>query len=222
MNRILEEMRFMIIIIRNVGLKFFLKQLIRQTFSISTEIGFTLDLTKNNIPEVKAKIPYSLRLASKEDMDELLHMAKAEDKEAVYHFIMQKWRYENGYHNYYIAKTIDTNEICFVQSIIYPEDVKMAKGRFKHMFPSLKEGEAIIESSYTFKKYRGNGLQPAITTDSFRLCKEQGLKRMIGHVIKDNIASIKGNEKAGFRRFEEVSTIKFLSIFRWERHTRFN
>jgi RimJ/RimL family protein N-acetyltransferase len=217
MNRIREEIHFMIIILRMVGPVFFLKRLRRQIYSKSTEIGFSLDLTKYNIPQVEASIKYSLRPATKEDMGEVLQRSKAESKESCYHLVMQMWMYEDGYHNYYIARTADTNQICFLQSIIYPQDISMAKGRFKNVFPKLKEGEAIIESSYTFEKYRGNRLHPAITTDLLRLCKERGLKRMIAHVTKDNIASIKGTERAGYTQFEEISKVKFLSYFRWEK-----
>ena len=149
-------------------------------------------------------------------MDEILRRAKAESKESAYHLIMQMWMYENGYHKFYIARTADTNELCFVQSIIYPEDIIKAKGRFKHKFPKMKEGEAIIESSYTFEKFRGNRLHPAITTDMLRFCKRQGLKRMLAYVNKDNIVSIKGFERAGYTRFEEVSKYKILSYIRWE------
>jgi RimJ/RimL family protein N-acetyltransferase len=217
MNRIREEIHFMIIILRVVGLKFFLKRLRLQIYSKSTEIGFTLDLTNYKIPHIEASIKYSLQTASKEDMGELLQGAKTESKESAYHLTMQLWMYEDGYHNYYIARTTDTNEICFIQSIIYPDDIRMARGRFKNVFPKLKIGEAIIESSYTFERFRGNRLHPAITTDLLRSCKERGLKRMIAHVSKDNIASIKGTERAGYTQFEEVSKVKFLSYFRWEK-----
>ena len=188
----------------------FLKQLAHQTYSRTVHVGVNIDLQNTEIPQVEAKVKYTLRLASKEDIDEVLRKAKTESKDMAQNLVYRRWLYEEGYHNCYIARTADTNEICFLQFIIYPEDEKLLQGRFRIWLPELKEDEAIIEGTYTFEKFRGNRLHPAITAEQLRICKSKGIKRVISYVEKNNLASLKGFERAGYTPFEEIYKQRIL------------
>jgi hypothetical protein len=190
----------------------FFKQLKHQIYSRSNQVGFTLNLQETDIPEIEAKIKYTLKLASKEDMDEVLQKAKSESKDMIQKLIYRKMLYEDGYHNCYIARTADTNEICFMQFTIFPDDDKIVEGKYRNWFPKLKKDEAIIEGAYTFEKFRGNRLHPAITVCQLKICKEMGIQRMLAHVEKDNIASVKGTERVGYVAFEEVPELKIMFL----------
>ncbi len=192
------------------GLKIFLIQLKRQIYSRSNQISLTLNLQETDIPKIEANIKYTLKLASKEDMDEVLQKAKSESKDMAQKLLFRRWMYEDGYHNCYIARTADTNEICGVAFTIYPEDDKKVEGRFRNWFSRLKEDEVILEGGYTFEKFRGNRLHPSIITDRLRICKESGYKWALGYIEENNAASLKGAERTGFKRFGRVPELKFM------------
>jgi hypothetical protein len=207
-----EEMYYAAALLRIGGLKVFLKQLKRQVYSKDAQIGLKLDLQETDIPEIKANIKYTLQLAKKEDMDEILQLAKKEDKKWSQSLVYRRWLYEDGYHNCYITRTVDTNDLCFIQSVIHPEDDRIVKGRFRHWFPKLKEGEALLEGAYTFGKYRGNKLHPSVLSVILNMYKNKGFKRIITHIEKGNVAALKGAERVGFIPFEEAPELRIFFL----------
>jgi RimJ/RimL family protein N-acetyltransferase len=215
------QLYFTAVLLKIGGLKVFLKQFLHQIYSNSSQVSFTLDLQDAEIPQVEAKIKYSLQIASKQDMDEIMQKAKSESKDMAQKLVYRRWLYEDGYRNCYIARTADTNEMCFIQFIIYPQDDKIVNGRFKSWFPKLKEDEAFLEGTYTFEKFRGNRLHPSVTTDQLKICKEQGFKRVVAYTEKKNEASLKGAERAGFKPIGEVPERKIL-FFTKRRFNRVN
>ncbi len=208
------QIYFTAVLLKMGGLKVFLKQLKHQIYSRSAQVSFTLDLQENEIPQIEAKIKYSLQIASKKDMDEIMQKAKSESKDMVQKLVYRRWIYEDGYRNCYIARTADTNELCFIQFIIYPQDDKIVNGRFRSWFPRLKEDETYLEGTYTFEKFRGNRLHPSVTADQLRICKAQGFKRVVAYTEKTNEASLKGAERAGFKPIGEVPERKILFFTR--------
>jgi ribosomal protein S18 acetylase RimI-like enzyme len=71
----------------------------------------------------------------------------------------------------------------------------------------------IISNCLTFPAYRGQGLYPLVLRASLRHLAAQGYSRAIITCAPENIASIRGIEKAGFRR---LKTLYSLIIFaRW-------
>ena len=214
--KIFGEMYYAFMLLRLGGLKVFLKQLRCQIYSRSAQVGFTVDLQRNDIPRIEAKINYTLSLASEQDMNEILQKTKTESEESVQSLVYRRWLYEDGYHNWYIARTADTNELCFMQSVIHPEDDKVVKGRFKGWFPKLKEDEILLEGAYAFEKYRGCRLCDSVASDILDIYRKKGFKRMITYIKKDNVTSLKAAAKTGFTKFEEVPIHKILFFTRSE------
>lgn len=71
----------------------------------------------------------------------------------------------------------------------------------------------IISNCLTFPAFRGQGLYPMVLRASLRHLAAQGYSRAIITCAPDNIASVRGIEKAGFRR---VKTLYSLIVFtRW-------
>ncbi len=213
-KRAFRMVRYAALQLRLGGYKALFPQLKRQVYRRTVSVGFNLDLQESDIPQVEAKIRYTLRLATKDDMDEALQKASSGNKGSARDLVYRRWLYEDGYHNCYIARTADTNDLCFMQFTMYPDDDKVVEGRFKGWFPKLKEDEVLIEGAYTFEKYRGQGLYPSVTAEQLRICREKGFKRVVAHIEKDNVASIKGIEKVGFTPFEEVSTLRVFFFTR--------
>lgn len=80
------------VLLRTVGPNMFFEQLKRHIYSRHLQIVLEKDLEENNVrARNECKINYSLRLATKEDMDEVLYKAKTESKEAVQMLLHRKW-----------------------------------------------------------------------------------------------------------------------------------
>lgn len=193
------------------GIKEFFRQLKRQIYCKDTYIGLEKNLQENgNLAQTQCKIKYSLGLATKKDIDEILQKAKTESKESVYDLVFRKWLYECGFHNWHIARAVDTDEICFMQSVIHSENNHTDNGNIKNCFAKLKEGEALLEGAYTFEKYRGNRLHPSVVFDILEIYRKKGFKHVITYIKDDNEASLKGAERLGFTQFQEVHKLNFL------------
>ena len=216
MRKFLKTLHHSVMLLKLGGPGIFLKQLGRQFYSKSVHIGLELNLQTVDLPPIEARIKYTLGLASEQDMDEVLQKAKTKSKESAKELVTRRWLYADGYHNCYIARTAETNDLCFMVSVIREADDKMGEGQFRNWFAELKEDEAIMESSYTFEKYRRKGLCSSIDNRILDILKEKGIKRVIMRIEKDNVASFKAAEKSGFARFEEVHKLRVLFLSRYK------
>ncbi|OGO23739.1 MAG: hypothetical protein A2144_05180 [Chloroflexi bacterium RBG_16_50_9] len=199
-------------LLKIAGFRVFLEQLKRQVYSRETQVGLDLKLQEANVPVHQAKIKYNLSLASEKDIEEALQKAGSESKESVQKLLYRKWLYESGFRNWYIARTADTGDICYMESVIDSEDYKHADGDFSNWLPELKEGEALVEGAYTFEKYRGQKLSTAVSVDLVQIYKKKGFSRILTYIEKNNIPPQKVVEAVGFTRFEEIPVLRIFFL----------
>lgn len=83
LNPAFRKVYYGMLLIRNGGLGIFWHQLKRQIYSKTTFFGLERDLQTNSV-HVPCGIDYSLQLASKDDMDEILQRSKSEGRESVH------------------------------------------------------------------------------------------------------------------------------------------
>jgi CelD/BcsL family acetyltransferase involved in cellulose biosynthesis/L-amino acid N-acyltransferase YncA len=204
------------------GPNIFFRQLKNHIYSRSNQVSLTLDLEEYEIPKIDASIKYNLKLATPQDMDEVLEKAKSETRDMAQKLLFRKWMFEDGYENCYIARTADTNEICNIACIIFPTDDEKVAGKFRSWFPRLQEDEVILEGAYTFEKFRGKRLHPSIIIDRLRICKEKGYKRVLAYIEEKNVASLKGAERTGFKQYGSAPELKlmFLTFRKYSRPLR--
>jgi RimJ/RimL family protein N-acetyltransferase len=213
-EKISATIRNAILMLKEVGLKAFLGKLWRQIYCKDIQIGMELNLEGYIPPPVTCKINYNLTVASKADMKKAFANMKTESKESREILLYMKWLYECGFRNWFIARTVDTSEICFLMSAIRPEDNQLLKRGFQNWFPIVKENEVIIEAAYAFDKYRGQGLTTSAHIDILDFYKAKGIKRSSLYIKRDNLPSFKTAEKIGYRKFEEVPMRKILFVTR--------
>ena len=149
-------------------------------------------------------------MASAADMNEAFGKIKTESKESREILLYMKWLYECGFRNWYIARTADANDVCFLMSVIRPEDNRLIEKGFKNWFPRIKENEVIIEAAYAYDKYRGQGLTTSAHIDIINLYRAKGVKRNTLYIKEDNLPSCKTAERIGYSKFEEVPMRKIL------------
>lgn len=218
LKRAYRQLRYAIRLARAGGLKVLFQQLWRQIYSKATFIGLERSLDTNGI-QVPCQLEYSFYPATEKDMEEVLEKAATESRASAHELIQRKWFYESGFRNCYVARTSDTGELCHMQWIVSPKDEPVMRQGFKKRLPRLKEEEVLLENMYTFEKYRGNRITPSAITRLAELARNNGYKRMITYVRQDNTASLKGCQRAGFKKFEEIPELKLL-FFTKRKHSQ--
>lgn len=208
-SRALKKLYFALLILRYGGAALFLRHLKCQIYDSAIFLGLEKDLNVECIP-VPCQVDYSLHVASEEDVWEMQLRAKSEGGESVYELIGRKWYYDSGFRDCYIARVNGTNELCFVQFMMSLADYDSIDQSYKSILPRLKEDEVWLENSYTFKKYRGKKVMSSVLVDLEKIAQDRGFRRMVTYIREDNIASIKGCERAGFTIFEQIPETKLL------------
>ena len=75
--------------------------------------------------------------------------------------------------------------------------------------------EIYLYDAFTFADYRGRNLYPAVMNRILAHSREAGLRRALIFVMSDNVASIRGVRKAGFREFQRVTYTNFIGFVRY-------
>ncbi len=209
LKRAFRKVRYAIMLLKVAGLGVFFHQLKRQLYSRATLAGLEKDLD-SDIVRVPTEVGYSLRLATEEDMEEVFQKIYTEGKESVCELIQRKMFYDAGFHNCYVARTIDTNELCHMKWLTSSKEEAVVSRGYRRLWHQLKDDELLVDNTYTFDKYRGSRISSSIAADLFEMARRNGFKRMITYVDHDNIGQLKSCERTGYRRFEEVHELKLL------------
>jgi hypothetical protein len=212
MKRFLRKVRCAILLLKYSGWKDFASQIKRQIYSHHVQVGVEKYLADANARPVTSKTKYNFGLGSGKDMDEAFRQIATESKESVQQLLNREWLYRSGFGKWYVARSFDTGELCFIQGVIGPEDNNLLDDGFKGWFPRLKEDEILLEGAYAFEKYRGGGLCHAVASEINDIYRKKGFTRTIAYIRKDNTSSIKASEKTGFRQFEEIPVTKILFL----------
>jgi len=75
--------------------------------------------------------------------------------------------------------------------------------------------EVYLYDAFTFEAHRGRNLYPALMYRILEHSREAGLRRALIFVMSDNIASIRGVQKAGFVEFQRVTYSTLLGFGRY-------
>lgn len=212
-NSTLRKLRYAILLIKVAGLMPFLRELKRQINSKTTFLGLEKTLEPNTV-HVQCRTKYSLQPASRDDMEEILNKAKQEVGESARELLQRKWFYDCGFHDCYVARAAGSGDLCYIQWLVSSRDDSVVKRGFTKRLPRLKRDEILVENTFTFPQYRGNGIYPSVMVELGQIAKSKGFRRMLVYVREDNTASLKGCEKAGFRQFERISEIKLFFLTR--------
>lgn len=96
----------------------------------------------------------------------------------------------------FVAVDARTDTACYVQWLFGQQDndfIRRLKG-----FRPLAAGEALLENAYTPPAYRGLGIMSAAMALIAERATEIGAQHVFTYVGVDNIASLKGCQRAGF------------------------
>ena len=190
--------------IKNDGIVTFtikaLKLILRKTigFIWGTEIIYEYSL-KMPIEEIEPKIKVTIRTAVEDDLDKFKGIVN-ERKIKLFRERFKKDRI------CFIA--LDQEKIAYFGWISFDDEYESI---FQIMV-KVKDKEAYWFDCHTTLQYRYNGLHSAITAKALIYLKDKGCKKVLTHVMKDNIYSRKAFEKVGFKEKRMVTLIKLFNF----------
>ena len=197
-------MEDLVLQIKNDGIVTFairaLKIILRKTigFIWGTEIIYEYFL-EMPIEEIEPKIKVTIRTALKEDLDKFKGIVN-ERKMKLF-----KERFKK-------------DRICFIA--LYQEKIAYFgwisfDDEYESIFQirvKVNHKEAYWFDCHTIPQYRNNGLHGTITAKALIYLKDKGCKKVLTHVMKDNIYSRKAFEKLGFKEKRMVTLIKIFNF----------
>ena len=198
-KRAFDFIRYGLLTLRLAGPRIALRNLRHQLYSRTVFLRLTRPL---GIPCPPSSSKYVVEHASPEDMAEFFNKVHGETKEGRHQLLVRKWFYEHGFHNCYITRTSDTNEMCTIRWMITSQDI--IKIGWENRFPKLKEDEVLLDNVYTLERFRRKGAQHTSIYQLGEILQSQGFRRLISYVAEDNIPSLKAVKKQGNQVFERV------------------
>jgi len=160
-----------------------------------TRFGLRRDLDQP-FEKPSAKIPISVRPLQESDLAALFSSDGADLKERL--DIAHRLAFvARGARGGFVAIDSRNHAPCYVQWLFGTRDSGFI--RALGGFPPLEAGEALVENAYTPPNYRGLGIMPAAMALIAEHARDLGARSVLTFVDHDNIASLKGCQRAGFR-----------------------
>jgi hypothetical protein len=195
----LKKIHYAILLGRIAGANILAKELIRQIYSRTYFAGMEKDLNKPCL-DFQTDIKYILQRGKQTDIDELLTIAKTASKVSAYELVMRKMFYDSGFRKFYVARTTESGELCYIAWLLSSLENPELRDGFKGI-PPIKENEVLMFNLFAFEKFRKTGLASSVDSLLCKVAVEKGYKRVIAYTLEDNIAAVKALEKIGFTKF---------------------
>ena len=107
----------------------------------------------------------------------------------------------------YVA-LIKNDQPCFIQWLVMPSNNSSFFDLYGDIFPILNEDEAILEGAYIPKTYRGYHIMQTGISKILNLQENSNISKIFSFVDVNNIASIKGVSRCGFKPY-------ILRVIKW-------
>lgn len=176
-----------------------LLQILREkTYSDRYHVALRRDLSRP-FAAPAAKIEIGIRALQEDDNVSFFHAApgtKANSEEELARFNRLEMLHAQ-LATCYVAHT-KTNEICYTQWLMGAAQMKELNRIYEGWFPPLRIGEALLEGAYTVPAFRNMGIMAAAMARIAEHAEELGARCVVTYVAQNNMASLKGCERAGF------------------------
>ncbi|GAA4902833.1 hypothetical protein GCM10023204_03680 [Actinomycetospora succinea] len=172
------------------------KRLSKRVSSSTHAYGLKRDLTAPHETPV-AKIPISVRKLTEADVPLILDEHAEVDEAERWERHTRVRLLERGIGTPYVAVDPD-DDPCYVQWLFGPDENAEVRDFFHGIFPELAPGEALLEGAFTPTRHQGRRIMSAGMSMIAEKARDLGARDVLTFVGVDNIASLKGCERAGF------------------------
>lgn len=165
----------------------------------SRSFGLRRDLRVPLTPP-KAKIPIAVRPYQESDRPSLLpEPGDIADRKERVELATRRGHADANIPQCYVAVDQRNGEPCYFQWLMDHKQNDRIQSLFGNgWFPILKRDEALLENAYTPVHYRGNGIMSEAMALIAERAGDLGCRYVMTFVGENNIASLKGCQKAGF------------------------
>ncbi len=143
-----------------------------------------------------AKIPIAVRPLQDFDLAPLFSLEGSSDPAEKLQVAWRRAFVDKGARGGFVAIDERNGTPCYVQWLFGPKDNEFV--RRLGGFPVLKPHQALLENAYTPPGYRGFGIMSAAMALIAERGADLGAQEVLTFVDLDNIASLKGCQRAGF------------------------
>lgn len=167
-------------------------------------------------PLPQALIPISIRAALPDDVRRMLDVTEPGISPTERHDRASRLHlYDAGFSGCYVGITAE-NTPCFIQWLIPATENRLLQRSFGGIFPNLTADEALMEGAYTPVAFRGQRIMPAAMALLAEEAAHLGATRALTFVGAENVASLKGCERAGFTPYMARHAVHRLGYRRTE------
>lgn len=164
-------------------------------YASSLRYGLRRDLTQPLV-RPSAKIPLAVRPLIKADLESLLFIDEGDTREEKLEVARRRAFAAKRAQGCFVAVDQRTDTPCYMQWLFSPADNSFV--RRMGGFPELQQDEALLENAYTPAKFRGLGIMSAAMALIAERGADVGARYVLTFVGLDNVASLKGCQRAGF------------------------
>ncbi|MDD7969019.1 GNAT family N-acetyltransferase [Actinomycetospora lemnae] len=172
------------------------RRLARRASSTTHAYGLARDLTAPHETPL-AKIPISVRRLTDADVPRILDEHAEVDEAERWERHTRVRLLERGIGTPYVAVDPD-DDPCYVQWLFGSGENDAIRDFFHGIFPELRADEALLEGAFTPTRHQGRRIMSAGMSMIAEKAADLGARRVLTFVGVDNIASLKGCERAGF------------------------
>jgi len=178
--------------------KLVLEAISDRLYQDSISVGLRRDLSEK-FDSPAAKIPIRVRpLCPQDDLPFLGVDAGSSDPEIITLF-GQRRMLRTNLPTCYVALA-PNGEVCYMQWLIPATENSRLRANFGQ-FPPLAPDEALLEAAFTVPAYRGQGVMASAMAQIAENAKQIGVRWVVTFVHENNVGSLKGCERAGFRPY---------------------
>ncbi|MDF2980219.1 MAG: hypothetical protein K0S40_4947 [Actinomycetospora sp.] len=186
----------------------------RRVASTTLSYGLRRDLQAPHETPV-AKIPISVRPLVDRDVEHILDLDADVDTAERWERQKRVGLLERGIGRPYVA--VDAHDDpCYVQWLFGADDNDAVADFFHGEFPTLGADEALLEGAFTPKRHQGQRIMSAGMSMIAEKARELDARYVLTFVGEDNVASLKGCERAGFLPYVDRRESRRLGRLRVE------
>ncbi|MEJ2860183.1 GNAT family N-acetyltransferase [Actinomycetospora flava] len=172
------------------------RRLGRRVSSTHHAYGLKRDLSAAHETPV-AKIPISVRPLVEADLPHILDEHAEVDEAERWERHTRVRLLERGIGRPWVAVDPD-DDPCYVQWLFGPDENAEVREFFHGIFPELGPEEALLEGAFTPTRHQGRRIMSAGMSMIAEKARDLGARDVLTFVGVENIASLKGCERAGF------------------------
>ncbi|MFC5141943.1 GNAT family N-acetyltransferase [Actinomycetospora rhizophila] len=164
-----------------------------------------------------AKIPISVRPLVEADVEHILDLHADVDSAERWERQTRTRLLERGIGRPYVAVD-DEDDPCYVQWLFRPDENDEVQDFFHGLFPVLGRDEALLEGAFTPVRHQGQRIMSAGMSMIADKAADIGARYVVTFVGINNIASLKGCERAGFLPYVNRYEKRLVGRLRVEFH----